>query len=254
MTEIRKARFVLSLEKSLLVIRGLRVISILIAIAVTVKPQSKAPAAPKAPPSPSEVSIQKQLQAVQTQRDAIRKQSGGPAQPSDADAFIAPMAGDADDFIPALVPPPPPPPPVPDCPPLPSSEIDTLVNTAAREQGLKPTLVRAVMKQESGFKPCAVSIKGAQGLMQLMPQTAEQFHVSDPFDPKQNVDAGAALLKQLLDKYKGDLNLALGAYNAGANTVDMTGVVPNIGETKNYVASILADLGGNQGQQPAPNN
>ena len=228
-------------------IRVVRVLAILVAIAASLKPQSKAPAAPKDPPSPTEVSVQKQRQAVETQRDTIRKQSGGPAQPLDADAFIAPMAGSADDFIPPLVPPPP---PMPDCPPLASSEVDTLVNSAAQKQGLKPALVRAVMKQESGFKPCVVSVKGAQGLMQLMPQTAEQFHVTDPFDPKQNVDAGAALLKQLLDKYKGDLSLALGAYNAGANNVDMTGGVPNLDETKSYVASILAELGESQ-KQPA---
>jgi soluble lytic murein transglycosylase-like protein len=199
-----------------------------------------------------QASIQKQKASVQAQTVSVRQAAKTPEKPLTADEFIAPMEGSADDFISPLVPPPP---PRPSCPPLPASDIDTLVDTAAQKHSLKPALLRAVIKQESGFLPCAVSVKGAQGLMQLMPDTAAQFQVSDPLDPKQNVDAGAAYLKQLLDKYKGDLSLALGAYNAGANNVDATGGVPNIEETKNYVASILADLGQAPTQQiPAPQN
>jgi soluble lytic murein transglycosylase-like protein len=211
-------------------------------------PASTPPASGTSAIAVMQASIQKQKASIQAQAASVRQASKAPDKPLTADEFIAPMEGSADDFISPLVPPPPP--KTPDCPPLPASDIDTLVNAAAQKHSLKPALLRAVMKQESGFLPCAVSVKGAQGLMQLMPDTAAQFQVSDPFDPKQNVDAGAAFLKQLLDKYKGDLSLALGAYNAGANSVDASGGVPNIEETKNYVASILADLG----QTPTPKN
>lgn len=197
------------------------------------------------PQAAIQASVQKQKASVQGQAASVRQASKTPDKPVSADEFISPMEGSADDFISPLLPPPPP--RTPDCPPLPATDIDTLVNAAAQKHSLKPALLRAVIKQESGFLPCAVSVKGAQGLMQLMPDTAAQFQVSDPFDPKQNVEAGAAFLKQLLDKYKGDLSLALGAYNAGANSVDASGGVPNIEETKNYVTSILADLG----QDPA---
>jgi len=102
------------------------------------------------------------------------------------------------------------------------------------------------MKQESGFKPCAVSVRGAQGLMQLMPATADLLHVADPFDPQQNVEGGAAFLKQLLGRYKGDLRLALVAYNAGTLRADQPANTPYPAETQNYLASIFAQLGINQ--------
>jgi soluble lytic murein transglycosylase-like protein len=95
------------------------------------------------------------------------------------------------------------------------------------------------MQQESGFRPCAISPKGARGLMQLMPATLEQFKVEDAFDPTANIEAGAAFLKQLLDKYKGDMKLALAAYNAGPAAVDKAGAIPDIKETRDYVESIL---------------
>lgn len=130
-----------------------------------------------------------------------------------------------------------------DCDPLPSTQIDTLVADSATRHGVEPDLIRKVMQQESGFRPCAVSPKGAQGLMQLMPSTADQFAVADPFDPKQNVEGGVKLLKQLLERYKGDVSLALSAYNAGPGTVDKAGGIPPIGETQNYVGQILRALG-----------
>jgi hypothetical protein len=104
------------------------------------------------------------------------------------------------------------------------------------------------MKQESGFKPCAVSVRGAQGLMQLMPATAGLLHVENPFDPEQNVQAGAAFLKQLLGRYKGDLRLALVAYNAGPLRADQPANAPYPLETQNYLASIFAQLGMGQAQ------
>lgn len=175
-----------------------------------------------------ETSIQKQRDSLQKQRASLSQQPGikRDALPSTSN-YITP--------IPPLV--------EADCEPLPSDEVEELIAAAARKQSLQPALIRAVMRQESGFRPCAVSIKGAQGLMQLMPTTATKLHVSDPFDPQQNVEAGAALLKQLLDRYKSDLRLALVAYNAGANRADDASGQPYPAETQRYIASILAELG-----------
>jgi soluble lytic murein transglycosylase-like protein len=129
-----------------------------------------------------------------------------------------------------------------DCDPIAETELAPLIDTAAKGHELQPKLLRAVMERESGFHPCAVSPKGAQGLMQLLPGTAVQFGVSDAFDPKQNIEAGATFLKQLLDKYKGDIGMALGAYNAGPSTVDQAGGIPNIPETRDYVDAILKQI------------
>src|SRR4029077_17900028 len=120
--------------------------------------------------------------------------------------------------------------------------LDGLILDSARKEGVSPELVRAVIDRESAARPCAVSLRGAQGLMQLMPATAEQFEVRDAFDPGQNIEAGTKLLKMLLDRYDNDLSLALGAYNAGPARVDREGGVPAIPETLNYVTHILEQL------------
>ena len=138
-----------------------------------------------------------------------------------------------------------------DCDPMAAADVDTLIDRAATREGVNAKLVRAVIRQESGFRPCAVSPRGAQGLMQLMPDTAERFHVSDAFDPGQNVDGGTKFLKELLAKYAGDLRLALGAYNAGPERVDASGTVPDIQETQDYVTSILNELGTTNNDHPA---
>lgn len=130
----------------------------------------------------------------------------------------------------------------PDCDPIPKPQLTRMVDDAARRQGVDPALVLEVARQESGFYPCAVSAKGAEGLMQLMPSTQVQFQMGDPFDAKENLEAGAKLLKQLLERYHGDLSMALGAYNAGAGRVDKAGGIPEIPETKNYILSILSRL------------
>ncbi len=130
----------------------------------------------------------------------------------------------------------------PACDPMGTPELDQLIEQNSRASGVKPEMIRAVIAQESANRPCAVSPKGAQGLMQLMPATAEQFGVSDPFDPKQNVEAGVKLLKQLLEKYAGDVSLTLSAYNAGSGKVDRAGGVPQIPETQKYVTDILEKL------------
>ena len=119
---------------------------------------------------------------------------------------------------------------------------------AARTYQLEPALLHAVISAESGYNPLARSSKGARGLMQLMPATAALLHVEDPFDPEQNVQAGAAFLKQLLGRYKGDLRLALVAYNAGTLRADQPADVPYPLETQGYLASIFAQLGMSQPQ------
>src|SRR5205814_1666101 len=121
-------------------------------------------------------------------------------------------------------------------------EIRDIVDAGAARAGLEADLVRAVVKKESAYNPCATSNKGAQGLMQLMPSVQTQFGVTNPYDPQQNVAAGTKLLKQLLDQYGGDLAKALGAYNAGSARVDHFGGVPPFPETIRYVDSILNDV------------
>jgi soluble lytic murein transglycosylase-like protein len=174
--------------------------------------------------------IQQQLTSIDKQRQSIHQQLG---EPVDAQGIRA--ADFIDPWPPALLP--------ANCPAMDREDIEVVTAEAAHEQALSPALLRAVMKQESAFKPCAVSVRGAQGLMQLMPSTSQQFHVADPFDPSQNVRAGAAYLRQLLTRYKGDLQLALAAYNAGPLRTDQRSNRPFPVETQNYLMSILADLG-----------
>ena len=133
------------------------------------------------------------------------------------------------------------------CDPVPEATIAPILLDAAQREGLEPRLLTAVIQQESAFRPCAVSQKGGQGLMQLMPDTSAEFGVKDPFDPKQSIDAGAKYLKDLITRYSGNLSLALGAYNAGPAKVDQAGGVPPIPETTDYVSQILSRLAG----QPA---
>jgi hypothetical protein len=129
------------------------------------------------------------------------------------------------------------------CEPLSEETVAPLIESAARAQKLPAKLLRSVIVQESAFRPCAVSRKGAQGLMQLMPATAEQYAVDDPFDPAANLGAGAKFLRQLIDKYGGDLARALAAYNAGPAAVDEIKGIPDIKETREYVEAILGKVG-----------
>jgi soluble lytic murein transglycosylase-like protein len=117
-------------------------------------------------------------------------------------------------------------------------DVDSAIEQAAARHNVDPNLVRAVVKVESNFNPNAVSRKGAMGLMQLMPSTARQLKVKNPFDPEQNVDAGVRHLKQLLESYGGDIKLTLAAYNAGAGAVARSSGVPRYAETQNYVRRI----------------
>ena len=122
--------------------------------------------------------------------------------------------------------------------PFTPQEIDVAIDQAAARHNVDPCLVRALIKVESNFNPNAVSRKGAMGLMQLMPQTARQLNVVNPFDPQQNVDAGVRHLKKLMESYGGDVNLSLAAYNAGAGAVARSAGVPRFRETRDYVKRI----------------
>jgi soluble lytic murein transglycosylase-like protein len=117
-------------------------------------------------------------------------------------------------------------------------DVDAAIAMAAARHNVDPNLVRAVVKVESNYNPNAVSRKGAMGLMQLMPSTARQLNVKNPFDPQQNVDAGVRHLKQLLESYGGDVNLTLAAYNAGSGAVARSAGIPHYSETQNYVRRI----------------
>jgi soluble lytic murein transglycosylase-like protein len=116
---------------------------------------------------------------------------------------------------------------------------DDLITEHSRSNGVRPALVRAVMQVESGFNPYARSPKGAMGLMQLMPATARQYGVKNPYNPAENVRAGVAYLRGLLDRYENNEELALAAYNAGPGAVDKHGQsVPPYPETRSYVSQI----------------
>ena len=117
--------------------------------------------------------------------------------------------------------------------------IPALIATYAKQYALEPALLQAVIKVESDFNPYAVSSKGALGLMQLMPLTATALHVLDPFDPDDNIRAGAALLRRLLDRFGGDISLALAAYHAGERRVSQAVSTESLPGTRLYVERVL---------------
>jgi soluble lytic murein transglycosylase-like protein len=119
-----------------------------------------------------------------------------------------------------------------------SAPFEAAIDQHSRTQGVAADLVRAVIQVESAFNPTAVSVKGAMGLMQLMPATAQELGVSNPFDPDQNIRGGVTYLKQLLNRYDQKVELALAAYNAGIGNVTKYGAVPPFKETRNYVDKI----------------
>lgn len=120
-------------------------------------------------------------------------------------------------------------------------QILNVVSQISKKHGVDEKLVQALIKQESGFNPKAKSKAGAMGLMQLMPSTAKNLGVKDPYNIVQNVEGGVKYLKSMLDKYNGNVILALAAYNAGPNAVDRYDGVPPYSETQNYVKNILAN-------------
>jgi soluble lytic murein transglycosylase-like protein len=134
---------------------------------------------------------------------------------------------------------------------LPETIYDPYIESVAREYGLSSALIKSVALVESGLDPHAVSRAGARGLMQLMPATAERYGVTDAFDPMANLDAGARHLRMLLDRYDGDLTLALAAYNAGEGAVRRHNGVPRYPETVDYVRKVHEKLGRRPAGLPA---
>jgi soluble lytic murein transglycosylase-like protein len=126
--------------------------------------------------------------------------------------------------------------------PLADGPYGNLIRAAALKHGLDEKLITGVIAVESNFNPRAVSRKKAQGLMQLIPQTAARYSVANIFDPAQNIEAGTHYLKDLLEKYRGNLSLALAAYNAGPEMVERYGGIPPFPETQKYVRQITARL------------
>jgi soluble lytic murein transglycosylase-like protein len=170
--------------------------------------------------------VESQIASLDAQRASVRRQARlAPAQTSSFFVILDNVSGAAQD-----------------CEPLSLLRRRNLIDTAARRAGIRPDLLEAVMEQESAFRPCSISSKGAIGLMQLMPATSTKLGLTDPYNPDQNVAGGAMLLKELFDRYSGDLNRVLGAYNAGTVRVDEAGGVPAIPETTNYVDRIMKRL------------
>jgi soluble lytic murein transglycosylase-like protein len=132
---------------------------------------------------------------------------------------------------------------------VPGSYLD-IINNACDRHGVDPSLVHALVKVESDFNPYALSRKGAMGLMQLMPKTAVDLNVKDSFNPIENIDAGVKYLRYLIDRYEGNLSLALAAYNCGETAIKRWGTIPPFKETRNYVKRILNLYNGNNGSVP----
>jgi len=192
-------------------------------------PADSKPAAEK-PVAAQQQSVAAMQTSLAAQRASIARQVGDHS--SESFFLLGPPSRSS--LVPVLA-------PESDCEPLPAAQLDSLIEGAAKQQDLQPELLRSMVNQESGARPCAVSPKGAMGLMQLMPATAAQLGVKDPFDPKENLNAGAWFVKQLLTTYN-DLPLALGAYNAGPAKVNAIDGIPAIPETQNYIQKILSSL------------
>lgn len=121
-----------------------------------------------------------------------------------------------------------------------STNIDEIIETFSNKYGIDSDFIKAIVKQESGFNPNATSKKGAMGLMQLMPKTAQSLGVADAYNPWQNIEGGVKYLKGLMDRFENNKELALAAYNAGPTAVKKYGGIPPYKETQNYVANIMA--------------
>ena len=122
---------------------------------------------------------------------------------------------------------------------LDSNQFDPIISEASKKYGIEAPLIKAVIKAESDFDPNAISHKGARGLMQIMPMNYRLLNVENPFDPNQSIEGGARYLRDMLDRYKGSLNLSLAAYNAGPGAVDRHGGVPPYPETTEYIERVM---------------
>ena len=198
------------------------------------QPPSAAPAAPAppvatAPAGATPASFASQLQQAVTgqQPGVLPAAATTPPAPAGLSAPTTPAAvTPPGTTVPAGVP----------------AQLAPLVQQAAAANGVDPALVAAVARAESNFDPSAVSRAGAQGLMQLMPATAAGLGVTDPFDPAQNLNGGARYLRQMLDRFGGDVRLALAGYNAGPGAVARYGGIPPYAETRAYVQRVTGYL------------
>ncbi len=120
-----------------------------------------------------------------------------------------------------------------------SAQFDEHIKAAARTHEIETHLLKAVVKAESNFNPRAVSKKGALGLMQIMPENIKELNIENPFDPRENIMAGARYLRELLNRFQGDVPLALAAYNAGPGSVERANSIPPIKETETFVKKVL---------------
>lgn len=132
------------------------------------------------------------------------------------------------------------------------AKYDQHIRKAALTHEIDPLLIKAIIRTESNFAPDAVSSKGAQGLMQLMPETAKSLRVRNPFDPAQNISGGTRYLRKLLNTYDGNLTLSLAAYNAGPGNVAKNGPLPRIPETQEYVRRVIRHYRSYQQSAGAP--
>lgn len=123
------------------------------------------------------------------------------------------------------------------------TQLRALADSVARREGVDPKLLAAVVEAESGWDPMVRSDKGAQGLTQLMPDTAREVGVTSPLDPEQSLMGGARYLKKMLSRFNGDVTLAVAAYNAGPGNVEKAGGIPNFAETQTYVKRVMARYG-----------
>lgn len=212
------------------------------AVSALEKPTPNAPSASPppslggGPPSGGTVSsgpisnspMDRQVSSFERQRLSVERQMQGIRE-----TFPAPFGGTSAQM--AAQPP-------ADCPPVTEAQVKPIIHREAGRHNVDVRLIQAVVETESAYSPCAVSPVGAMGLMQLMPSMAETLNVTNPFDPNQNIAAGTQFLKQMLERYGGDIAKALAAYNAGPGRVDAAGGVPAIPETQQYVRKILGKI------------
>lgn len=128
-----------------------------------------------------------------------------------------------------------------------NDKFNNIIRSKSRKYRIEPSVIKALIAAESNWDTKAVSEKGAMGLMQLMPSTARDMLINNPFDPEQNIEGGTRYLRKLLDKFDGDLDLALAAYNAGPSKVEKANGIPSIPETRKYVRKVISMYNGKSG-------
>ena len=132
-----------------------------------------------------------------------------------------------------------------------ANSYDQIIQMKSIKYDIEPSIIKALISAESDWDVNAVSRKGAMGLMQLMPSTAEDMQIQNPFDPEQNIEAGTKYLRLLLNRFSGDLELAVAAYNAGPSTVEKYGGIPSFPETRKFVKNVISDHNNKSNSRPS---